>query len=238
MQTATESVQKCDIMSLHSGWETPCHSCTTAPLLPLPTVDPDSGTGPMSASGARAGWYGCPLAGIPSPGTGRTPPASCDRALAGIPSPGTHRTSRAASQRSPTGVPGPGVRRRSMMSPYTWIRCLSIGSHCRLLAACAVTLSTLLSLAAPRVHAQDWDGSVEVSAGSHGRPRRRSRQLPRQAEQAAHPGRMVDHPARRRRHARRRRLQRHHLGAVGRLAVRPGQLGPVARDHHQVERGL
>ena len=52
------------------------------------------------------------------------------------------------------------------MSPHTWIRCLSIGSRCRLLAACAVTLSTLLSLAAPRVHAQDWEGSVEVSTGS------------------------------------------------------------------------
>ena len=52
------------------------------------------------------------------------------------------------------------------MSPHTWIRCLSIGSRCRLLAAFAVTLSTLLSLAAPRVHAQDWDGSVEVSTGS------------------------------------------------------------------------
>ena len=52
------------------------------------------------------------------------------------------------------------------MSPHTWIRCLSIGSRCRLLAAFAVTLSTLLSLAPPRVHAQDWDGSVEVSTGS------------------------------------------------------------------------
>ena len=52
------------------------------------------------------------------------------------------------------------------MSPHTWLRCLSIGSRCRLLAAFAVTLSTLLSLAAPRVHAQDWDGSVEVSTGS------------------------------------------------------------------------
>ena len=52
------------------------------------------------------------------------------------------------------------------MPPHTWIRCLSIGSRCRLLAAFAVTLSTLLSLAAPRVHAQDWDGSVEVSTGS------------------------------------------------------------------------
>ena len=52
------------------------------------------------------------------------------------------------------------------MSPYTWIRCLSIGSRGRLLAAFTVTLSTLLSLAAPRVHAQDWDGSVEVSTGS------------------------------------------------------------------------
>ena len=51
------------------------------------------------------------------------------------------------------------------MSPHTWIRCLSINSRCRLLAAFAVTLSTLLSLAAPRVHAQDWDGSVEVSTG-------------------------------------------------------------------------
>ena len=65
--TATESVQECDIMPLHSGLETLCHSCTTAPLLPLPTVDPDSGTGPASAWGARAGWYGCPLAGIPAP---------------------------------------------------------------------------------------------------------------------------------------------------------------------------
>ena len=37
---------------------------------------------------------------------------------------------------------------------------------CRLLAAFAVTLSTLLSLTSPSVHAQDWDGSVEVSTGS------------------------------------------------------------------------
>ena len=43
---------------------------------------------------------------------------------------------------------------------------------------------------------------------------------------------MVDHPARRRRHARRRGLQRHRLGAVGRLGVHRNRLGPVANDHH------
>ena len=72
---------------------------------------------------------------------------------------------------------------------------LSIGSRRRLLVALAVTLSALLSLAAPVLHAQPhyWGGYVEVDtngdgmddgAGARltGRRRRGIRHLPHQAE--------------------------------------------------------
>ena len=55
------------------------------------------------------------------------------------------------------------------MPPHTQIPYLPNGSRCRLLVALAVTLSVLLPLAAPRVHAQDeevWDGEVEVDTNS------------------------------------------------------------------------
>ena len=52
------------------------------------------------------------------------------------------------------------------MSRHTWQPPLPIGSRRRLIVALSVTLSALLSLAAPPVHAQVWGGSVEVDTGS------------------------------------------------------------------------
>ena len=124
-------------MTLHSGWGTPFVSCPTAPSLQLPTVDPDAGTGSLSAGSTCRSVR---------PFTKNTP---C-------------RLLRPCSCRNPR------PQLRSAMSRHTPIPTLPIGRRRRLLAALAVALSAVLSLAAPAVHAQDWEGSVLVDTDGDG----------------------------------------------------------------------